>query len=109
MLPEDVQTALADKQVLDFGLNIEPETFRFERTHCTTPTSLVIAYALAVATSGQAKQVLMAGFDGYGADDPRTQDMQKLLDAYTSNEQALSLLSVTATRYKLATASIYAL
>lgn len=109
MLPEDVQTALADKQVLDFGLNIEPETFRFECTHCTTPTSLVIAYALAVATSGQANRVLMAGFDGYGADDPRTQEMQKLLDVYTSNEQALSLLSVTATRYNLATASIYAL
>ncbi|MBK1654665.1 aldolase catalytic domain-containing protein [Allochromatium vinosum] len=109
MLPEDVQTALVEKDVLDFGLNIEPDIFRFERTHCTTPTSLVVAYALAVATSGQANRVLMAGFDGYGADDPRTQEMQKLLEAYISNEQALSLLSVTSTRYNLATVSIYAL
>ena len=31
-----------------------------------------LAYALALANSGKARRILMAGFDGYLADDPRT-------------------------------------
>jgi CMP-2-keto-3-deoxyoctulosonic acid synthetase len=41
--------------------------FEFHETHCVAPTSLVLAYALAVATSGRAARILMAGFDGYPA------------------------------------------
>lgn len=46
MLPMDVQGALANKNVLDFGLNVQPDNFTFEDTHCTIPTSLVVAYAM---------------------------------------------------------------
>lgn len=109
MLPEDVQTALKQKEVLDFGLNVQADTFQFAETYCTVPTSLVVAYALAVATSGGAKQVLMAGFDGYSADDLRTKEMQVLLEQYLEAAQALPLTAVTPTRYNLDTQSIYAL
>lgn len=108
MLPQDVKASLAEKQILDFGLNVEPDTFAFDQTHCTTPTSLVVAYALAVATSGKAARILMAGFDGYGADDPRSVEMQKLLACYQQAD-ATPLVAVTATRYTLPTQSIYAL
>lgn len=109
MLPEDVRSELADKQVLDFGIAIEEATFRAGKTYCTLPTSLVVAYALAIATSGWAHHVLMAGFDGYGADDPRTREMQQLLDLYRSQTQTVAVTSVTPTRYSLPTQSIYAL
>ena len=109
MLPEDVKESLSGKDVLDFGLKVEIDRFEFGQHYCSVPTSLVIAYALAIVTSGNAKCVLMSGFDGYGADDPRSQEMQKLLSLYQSNPEAVPLVAVTPTRYSLPTQSIYAL
>lgn len=109
MLPEDVQEALAGKKLLDFGLGVQADTFVFADTHCVLPTSLVIAYALAVATSGQASHILLAGFDGFSADDPRSAEMQRLLTAYQNCPTSLPLTSVTPTRYTLPCKSIYAL
>lgn len=108
MLPEDVSEMLRTKQIFDFGLSVQPGRFEFSESHCLLPSSLVVGYALAVATSGQASRILMAGFDGYGADDPRTVEMQNLLDEYLNCGSARELLSVTPTRYSLPTRSIYA-
>nr|WP_163503428.1 aldolase catalytic domain-containing protein [Halomonas socia] len=109
MLPESVRVALNGKEVLDFGLNIEPEGFYFGTVHCSVPTSLVVAYALAVATSGRANRIIMAGFDGYGADDPRSHEMQTLIEQYQKAEHALPMTSITPTRYGVHTESVYAL
>lgn len=109
MLPEDVQDTLKTKETLDFGLAIQPDQFDFTDNYCTCPSSLVIAYALGLATSGKSAKILMAGFDGYGADDPRSKEMQHLLDLYLQHPASLPLTAVTPTRYALTTQSIYAL
>ena len=109
MLPDDVRRALAGKEILDFGLNVAPGKFSFGTVHCTLPTSLVVAYALAVVTSGNASKVLMAGFDGFGADDPRSHEMKQLFEQYQATDQAVSLVAITPTRYGLQTESVYAL
>ncbi|WP_313024863.1 aldolase catalytic domain-containing protein [Pseudomonas lopnurensis] len=109
MLPENVQESLKDKSILDFGLNVQASAFRFSEKYCTLPVSMVIAYALAIATSGQASRILMAGFDGYGADDPRNIEMDRLLDLYRSSAGAREVLAITPTRYRLDTTSVYAL
>lgn len=109
MLPEDVKASLGDKLVLDFGLNVQQDTFEFNNVHCTTPTSLVVAYALAIATSGQAQNIYMAGFDGYGADDTRTQEMKDLLEIYQCHGKSLMLSAITPTSYGIQRESIYAL
>ncbi|RUR27847.1 aldolase [Vreelandella andesensis] len=109
MLPTDVRDSLGNKEVLDFGLNVQTDSFDFSEMHCTTPTSLVVAYALAVATSGEASRILMAGFDGYGADDPRSREMHQLLEQYQAAEGALPMIAITPTRYGLHSESVYAL
>ncbi len=109
MLPADVRDSLANKEVLDFGLNVQAGSFAFAETHCTAPTSLVVAYALAVASSGHAKQVVMAGFDGYSADDPRSREMHQLFEQYQRAENALPMTAITPTRYAIHSASVYAL
>ncbi|GHE20561.1 aldolase catalytic domain-containing protein [Halomonas urumqiensis] len=109
MLPGDVRQSLADKDVLDFGLTVVPDTFVFGAVHCSLPTSLVVGYALAVATSGQASRLVMAGFDGYGADDPRSSEMHQLLEQYQAAEGALPMTAITPTRYSLKSESVYAL
>ena len=89
MLPEDVQASLADKEVLDFGLNVEAGNFSFNDTHCTAPTSLVMAYAFAAITSGKANRILMAGFDGYAGEDPRNQEMNAVVLAYKQSDDTI--------------------
>lgn len=109
MLPDDVLDSLKGKKLLDYGLSIESDRFSFGEHSSVLPTSLVICYVLAAITAGKASKLLMAGFDGYSADDPRNSEMNKLLKLYASQEQALELLSVTPTRYEIKSQSIYGL
>lgn len=109
MLADEIRRALRTKELLDFGLGVQPKTFVCEDTFAVLPASLVVAYALAVATSGKAEQVLLAGFDGYGADDPRTQEMQELFNIFFSSEPHMRIISITPTRYNLSTQSVYAM
>jgi 4-hydroxy 2-oxovalerate aldolase len=107
-LPEDVRQSLGDKKLLDFGLAVKANTFSFTATSAVLPNSLVISYALALATSGKGSRILLAGFDGYGADDPRTREMQKVLELYRDIDGP-ELISITPTTYKISTFSVYAI
>lgn len=108
MLPLDVLSSLEGKQLLDFGLSVQANCFSFNTTNAVLPNSLVISYALALSTSGKAKRVLLAGFDGYGADDPRTREMQEVLELY-KQASSLEVISITPTTYNLPTVSVYAM
>lgn len=107
MLPEDVQASLKRDNILDYGIQVQADTFIFERTYCITPTPLVVAYALAVATSGKANRVLLAGFDGYNDDDPRTKEMDDLLECYIRSQGAVEIAAITPSKYKMDQKSVY--
>ncbi len=109
MLPQDVKAELTEQKVMDFGLTIQPGQFIFEDAYCTLPNSLVIAYALAIATSGQADSIYLAGFDGYGADDPRRKETDDVFQLYQKQPAALALSSITPTLYDVNAISVYAL
>jgi len=108
-LSGDVLDALKDKELLDFGMSIKADTYHYSDTDCSVPTSLVICYALAVINSGSAKELELVGFDGYGADDPRNNEMNKLIKLYNSNTESIELSSLTPTRYDISSKSIYGL
>jgi 4-hydroxy 2-oxovalerate aldolase len=108
-IPKLVRETLGPVKQLDFGLAVKPGQFEFHETSAVTPSSLVVAYALALATSGNATRILLAGFDGYAADDLRTLEMEELLAAYQDHPQALPLLAITPTRYNIHSASVYGL
>jgi len=107
MISEGLRAALTDKTVLDYGLDIVPDRFEFHAKHCVAPAPLVLAYALAVVTSGQATRVLMAGFDGYPAGDLRNAETEAVLEAFRTHADGKRLLAVTPTCHRLLTASIY--
>jgi 4-hydroxy 2-oxovalerate aldolase len=109
MLPEDVQQELKTKTLLDFGIAVNSAGFEFHEHYAQLPTSLVVAYALAIATTGQANKIYFAGFDGYGADDPRFKEMENIIKFYKSQNNAVEIVSITPTRYELKTQSIYGL
>ncbi|ROH87074.1 aldolase [Pseudomethylobacillus aquaticus] len=108
-LPDNVKEVLKDKPLLDYGLSIKESTFEFNETSCVIPNSLVISYVLAMAASGKANRILLAGFDGYGADDPRSHELDRVFSLYANVEAAPPVISVTPTKYKIDTTSIYAL
>ena len=66
-------------------------------------------YALSIATSGGAKRILLAGFDGYGSTDIRTKILDELLHLYSASMGARPLLAVTPTTYSINSTSIFAL
>jgi 4-hydroxy 2-oxovalerate aldolase len=107
MLPKNIQDVLDKKEVLDYGLCIKTDIFKFNDTYSICPSSLVIAYALAVISGGRARRILMAGFDGYPAGDSRNDEMQSLLKLYISSEGNIPLLSVTNTNHSIQSKSIY--
>jgi 4-hydroxy 2-oxovalerate aldolase len=107
LLSDTIKDELQLKDLLDFGIVVTGKEFNFNENYCELPTLLVAAYALAVASSGQAKQIILAGFDGYGADDPRREEMDQLLRCYQSNKYAVPLISITPTRYEIPVQSIY--
>ena len=109
MLPEATKKNLASKEILDFGITIKEDVFRIFKNHCEISTPLVIAYVLAVVNSGKASQVLLAGFDGFTADDPRRKEMDSILKNYNKCVNSLPINSITPTRYNIPIKSIFGL
>lgn len=109
MLPKRLRAELGETELLDFGLGIESGRFEFHDTYCVVPNSLVLAYSLAVSTSGQASRILMAGFDGYAPGDPRNTEIERMFALFETIDTRPELVSITPTCHPLATISIYAL
>lgn len=109
MLPGDVSEALENKQVFDYGLSLTDGKFVFGTDFCSVPSPLVICYALAAITSGGASKIYMAGFDGYNAEDPRNEEMNKVITQYENSSSSLELISITPTKYQMNSLSIYGL
>lgn len=107
MLPNEVKQELQSKELLDFGIAVNNVGFKFHANYAELPTSLVIAYTLAVATSGQAKKVFLAGFDGYAQGDPRNNESEAILKCYMSTKGSLDVISITPTRYRVKKISLY--
>jgi 4-hydroxy 2-oxovalerate aldolase len=108
-LPPSVVEALNGVQLLNFGLQVKPQMFEAGPTSAITPSSLAVAYALAVAQSAGSDQAFLAGFDGYGADDPRTAEVEGIFQIFQSDPRAPSLISITPTRYRIPSSSVYGL
>lgn len=108
-LPDSVRSSLGSTKLLDYGLNVKKDTFEFNETGCAMPKLLGIAYALSIVSSGKANKILLAGFDGYSADDPRTAEMDYVFDCYRKAKGAVNVQAITPTRYKIEKNSVYAL
>ena len=107
MLPDNVKQNLKQKELFDFDIAIATNSFIFNTSNCTLPNLLVLSYALAIATSGKAKKILLAGFDGYGADDPRRKEIDNVFNLYQKTKGSIDFFSITETRYEIPIKSIY--
>ena len=109
MLPDILKLKLLNKEIYDFGISIVNQKFKFNKSYCILPNSLVITYVLAVSNSGLAKTINLAGFDGYSSDDPRSEEMEKIIKLYNEQPYTIPIKSITPTKYKIKTQSIFGL
>ena len=109
ILSKKLKSKINSLKILDFGVGIKENKFDIFENCSYIPKLYTVAYALSVATSGQAKRILLAGFDGYGADDRRTKIVDDIFHLYSINKKAKKLLGITPSSYSFESKSVYAL
>ncbi len=105
-LPEQVKNSLQDKEIFDFALDVKEGIFQIRESSATAPNTLAISYAVSIASSGLATKINLAGFDGFGPGDKRTQEMQKVFNAFI-DQIRIPIFSITPTEYDIPTTSVY--
>ena len=108
MLPEEFKKVFKDKDIKDFGIGLSNTHFEFHKSFCIIPNALVLSYALAVVTSGSARKIYLAGFDGYPEGDSRNDEVNDLLSKYKTSKPEAEVIAITPTKYKnLISKSVY--
>lgn len=108
-MPAEILSGVrAGHEVLDYGLRVETEVLRFGRTGCALPSPLVCPYALSAAAAAGATRVLLAGFDGYAARDPRRDEMNRVLRMFEAAAPGVSVEAITPTGLDVRERSVYA-
>jgi len=107
MLPQNLKEGLKNKKIFNFGIKINNKTFVFKKNYCEIPVLLVLAYSIAIANSGKAKEILLAGFDGYQYEDLRRKEIDQLLNNYNQTKNSVLIKSITPTNYGIPIISIY--
>jgi 4-hydroxy 2-oxovalerate aldolase len=108
-LSEDCAEYLDGLDVFDYGLSCAPGAVELSENGCTLPYALSAIYALALALTGGASHVYLAGFDGYGAGDPRQQEMSESIELLRSKiDFETKVTAITPTNYPFRQGSLYA-
>ncbi len=93
--------------VCDFGLQVKKNIFQYHNKSCIIPYPLVMAYALAMLNSGNAKIIYLAGFDGYESVDKRSLQVEHIWDLYNKDKNNVKIISLTQTAYDIKKGSLY--
>ena len=94
--------------IKDFGLKINEKKLNVKSNYCCLPNSLVFGYAVAACIAGNARNIYLAGFDGYDSNNSTNEDMLSLIKLYKNRYKNLNLISLTPTTYPINKSSLYA-
>lgn len=102
-----IKAQLNNLEILDYGLNLEDGAFIIGPNSCRLQWPLAAAYALAVVTQASASKISLVGFDGYGANDPRQEEMNDVFFKYMSLKKCLNITTLTPSTYRIDQSSIF--
>ena len=105
-LSKDLLEKFANKKVLDYGLKVEENVIKISSQGCTLPSALVAPYALSIAIAGNARKILLAGFDGYLPNDPRYFEMVEIFEGI-QKQTDIEISAITPTLYPINQKSVY--
>tara|TARA_E500000178_G_scaffold332515_1_gene366411 strand:- start:10984 stop:12576 length:1593 start_codon:yes stop_codon:yes gene_type:complete len=103
---KNIKARIKKKQILNFGLQVRSNRFKFEKNYAILPNSLAITYTLGICTSGECKKIFFAGLDGYNKNSPKKFEMDDVLQNYKLEKKAKKIFSLTPTNYKIKTIKI---
>ena len=72
------------------------------------PNDLAISYALALTTIGNAKKIMLVGFDGYKQNNSLQEEMIETRKLYKNCKKNINICSLTPTSYPVESDSLYA-
>ena len=98
----------SNKNFIDYGILLKQNTFVTKNNHCILPNNLAFTYALAIAQIGKAKQIYLAGFDGYDQNVDKLLEMDKTINLFKRKFTNRNLISITPTKYNFLKKSIHA-
>lgn len=99
---------IAVKQLRDVGYRVAAKEIGAEEAGVVIPHPIVAGYVLAILAAGDAKRVLLAGFDGYSEADPRHVMMQETLDTFRGINANTPVVAVTRSAYRVPRRSMFA-
>ena len=105
----EIQKKLKKVKVKNYGFLVKGDDFKFFDTYATSPYMFALAYALSIANSGQAKNIFLAGIDGYSNNEALNLEMNELIKSYNKNKRSKKITSIVPTRYKIATKSVFSI
>ena len=98
---KNIKSRISAKKMLNFGLQVKNNKFKFEKNRVVLPNSLAITYTLGICTSGKCKKIIFAGLDGYNKDNPKKFEMDAVLQNYKLEKNARQIFSLTPTNYDI--------
>jgi 4-hydroxy 2-oxovalerate aldolase len=110
LIQPEIAGVLKSKGLLrDLGIKISSEDSQASRGLITLAEPQLLAFSLLAALSGGARSVYLAGFDGYGAEDPRRALEQNLLNGIRKMYAEGRFVAITPTSFEIPQTSLYAL
>lgn len=98
---KNIKSKISSKKILNFGLQVKNNKFKFEKNYAVLPNSLAITYTLGISSSGECKKIFFAGLDGYNKTSPKKFEMDEVLQSYKLEKKAKKIISLTPTNYKI--------
>ncbi len=89
------------KSIFDYGVKIQKNSFNVFNNYAILPTNLSFAYSIALCIVGGAKNISLAGFDGYGKNHKLQIQMNDTIKLIQNKYKNLKLHSITKTQYRL--------
>jgi 4-hydroxy 2-oxovalerate aldolase len=102
------QSSINLSSIWDYGLSIDSKQFIPGETSCIIPSLLVASYVLAFCVEANARQIFLAGLDGYDANNSRYAQMNQVFNTYRKQPDWPTLTAITPTKYSVPQSSIYA-
>jgi 4-hydroxy 2-oxovalerate aldolase len=93
---------IKNRKIFDYGLSVHSDnSININKNYCILPKPLAVGYSLAIAISGKASHIFLAGFDGYKVDDPHNDETNQIFEILNKKYNKDFLISLTPTKYSL--------
>tara|TARA_B100000941_G_scaffold287181_1_gene261920 strand:- start:328 stop:1932 length:1605 start_codon:yes stop_codon:yes gene_type:complete len=109
LLSDKIKKKLKKMKILNYGIGLKDNSFKFFNNCSYIPKLYTVAYALSIAASGKAKKIFLAGFDGYKKNDRRLRIIDEIFSSFQATKGARPIISITPSLYNIKKKSIYTL